>query len=506
MTTITLLLKECLEKLTALLESGQLVHFHTEVAMQRWEDELGRLRVWAANIGIHQTGETSLDYRLRDASHIKNETVRLLQRFQGLLNDLDDLAEGGERVSTDDDNGNETIAEFQQKLRESDDYNSTEAQDIYQNMVELINHLYQMSIAIRQPAKHDQLVARSIDRSYFEYRAQQHVYDKYPHADSYLVARIGAAMAKQKAILKDRERHHMKPTQERYGHNRPDSEALFSKRSETVAAGPFLMHWPLEFLKGFSNTSASKAPMVTEDSLSVPPPPESSNDRKPFQCPYCFVIITIKNRNDWAHHVFHDLMPYVCIFSDCSSPSRLYESRSEWTDHLYWEHSLSSNSAAQFTCPICKCDIQQVWSSFHVGYHLRDLALFVLQHDEDTLRHEYRFNPRALIPPHPRNAAASSFVGSGTGVTDNESNGISLLEQHTVKEAAAIKKPLLLKEKEEGATKKASEIQETTANSLLPKKEDSIRLRDPGGRILTFNFDICRTWEVRGRISNKTID
>ena len=36
-----------------------------------WEDELGRLRMWAANIGAHQTGQSSLDFRLRDSSYIR---------------------------------------------------------------------------------------------------------------------------------------------------------------------------------------------------------------------------------------------------------------------------------------------------------------------------------------------------------------------------------------------------------------------------------------------------
>ncbi|GAD97290.1 predicted protein [Paecilomyces variotii No. 5] len=439
--TIALVLKDCLNKFTALLESGHLVHFQTEVALRRWEDELGRLRVWAANIEAHQTGESSLDYRLRDASHLKNETITLLQRFHDTLNDLNDLDVGGGRVSTDDDNENETIAEFHQHLRESDDYNTTEAQDIYQNMVELVNHLYRISMAIRQPAQHDQLLAaRSIDRTDFKHRAQLHVYDKYPRADTYLVDRIGTAMAMKKAILEYRERHGVKLSQEVYGHNDSDSEALSSKLSGTVATEPVVNQDPPGILEHISNTSASRtssagAPVETEDPLSVPPPPESSNDRKPFQCPYCLVIITVEDLDDWARHVFNDLMPYVCIFPDCSSPSRLHESRNKWSDHLSWEHSLSSSSNATLTCPLCKCGIQQLRASDHVGHHLRDLALFVLQHDKDMSMEEYIFND--LILPEPLPVAESARTQS-----------------------------LLQKKWEEEAIKEASENQATAAKVL----------------------------------------
>lgn len=52
-------------------------------------DELGRFRVWAGNIGAHRKGLSSLDYRLRDASHIKS-------KVQSLLCNLDDAIQRGE--------------------------------------------------------------------------------------------------------------------------------------------------------------------------------------------------------------------------------------------------------------------------------------------------------------------------------------------------------------------------------------------------------------------------
>lgn len=46
-------------------------------------DEVGRFRIWAGSMGAHRRGRSSLDYRLRDASHIKRQA-------QTLLTDLDD--------------------------------------------------------------------------------------------------------------------------------------------------------------------------------------------------------------------------------------------------------------------------------------------------------------------------------------------------------------------------------------------------------------------------------
>ena len=41
-------------------------------------DQLARFKIWAGNIGAHRKGRSSLDYRLREASHIRDQVVRLL--------------------------------------------------------------------------------------------------------------------------------------------------------------------------------------------------------------------------------------------------------------------------------------------------------------------------------------------------------------------------------------------------------------------------------------------
>ena len=49
-------------------------------------DNIGRFKVWAANVGAHQFArKSSLDYRLKDAPQIKNSVVRLLDDLSGML-------------------------------------------------------------------------------------------------------------------------------------------------------------------------------------------------------------------------------------------------------------------------------------------------------------------------------------------------------------------------------------------------------------------------------------
>lgn len=53
-------------------------------------DDLGRFRVWAANIGAHRHGKSSLDYRLQEASHLK-------VKIKDFLRELDETLRKGKR-------------------------------------------------------------------------------------------------------------------------------------------------------------------------------------------------------------------------------------------------------------------------------------------------------------------------------------------------------------------------------------------------------------------------
>ncbi|KAL2827766.1 hypothetical protein BDW59DRAFT_143804 [Aspergillus cavernicola] len=385
MATIASILNDCIAKFIALLGSGQLDRFEAEIPTQLWQDELGRLRVWAGNIGAHQIGQSSLDYRLRDASHIKSETLSLLETLKATLQDLGEVAEetGTDRGKDEPDLGVEGY-----DLCESD---LTEVQQMYQSLVEVISYLYRMSMLIRQPSRHDQLLeAHSKDASFFMPWAKQHISHKFPGARSDLISRLATAMTKQKGILKYRERHRDKLSQGLQG--RAESESV--NFSETIATDFSATRDHLQFLESMSDSGISKTSYAMtllggNCGTSIPEPPRESNDRQPFECPYCYIIITIKDRNDWARHIFHDLMPYVCIYEQCSTPSRLYESRRAWYLHL-----LDKHGADLQTCPLCNLDIKHPETlDRHVGRHFEELALFVLPRTDSNEQEELEAPP-----------------------------------------------------------------------------------------------------------------
>ncbi|CRL19690.1 Zinc finger, C2H2-type [Penicillium camemberti] len=378
-TNIATVLNECLKEFTELTNSGALTRYNNEVSKHRWLDELGRLRIWAGNIGAHQTGQSSLDYRLRDASHLKNETVKLLQRLLRLLRDLADVIKDEDQV--EDENENDELFFFEDSKLELEEYSGmTDIQMLFQSLRNTMNLLFQISMSIRRPADHDRLLGVKVkDESYFEPWAQQHISHKFPNATGSIISRLSAAMARQKAVLKYFERHRAKLSKGLSG----DGD-IRTQLSETVATEMVLPEDHLQFLEtnstsGISQTSYAPSIFTSNESLSVPTPPRESAEGNPFECPYCCLVIKIKGKKDWARHVFRDLMPYVCISAECSTPSKLYESRRQWYDHMCQCHSMMAGLQSGSNCPLCQVPLHPP-ATFgrHVGHHMEQLALFVL--------------------------------------------------------------------------------------------------------------------------------
>ena len=89
--TIAAHVSSCLQAFTALaaaLNNEESRFRETEIHPDDIQDEFGRFRIWSGNIGAHRIGRASLDYRLRDASHIR-------QRVEFLLQDLVETIQDG---------------------------------------------------------------------------------------------------------------------------------------------------------------------------------------------------------------------------------------------------------------------------------------------------------------------------------------------------------------------------------------------------------------------------
>ena len=398
----------------------------SQLKLKTWEDEFGLLCMWAANIGAHQTGQSSLDFRLRDSSHIRQQVIRLLEEIPKTLLDVK------EAMVESDDEDLESLGENESE----DETPQTQIQQLRESVATTISCLFEMSMLVRKPAQRDhRMGSNKADVAYFEPFDRNHVRDKFPAADERLVARLGQAITRRRQYLKYRERHAMKLRQglDPGSISQDDSEIL----SQTVATESRNSNVGCDEHRsesGYSMTSYAPTLMSGGD-FTIPAPPKASKDGKAFECPYCYFIITVQGPGSWYRHVFGDLQPYVCTEIDCPTPNKLYTTRHEWLQHLRTVHHLEGPSGSDpkndvkgAVCLLCSAVLpDRKHLTRHLARHLQELALFLLPSPEEDSDEEF----------HPTESRSNdSFAASKHTESENDESGNEMDSGHDDGKAA----------------------------------------------------------------------
>jgi hypothetical protein len=280
------------------------------------EDELGRFHIWSGNTGAHGVGKVSLDHKLREASHIKERVLQLLQSLTEGLEESMKIIDGDRKPWEDfSDSGSD--------CSDNDDENTLVVIDSASELVQLASHiseiitcLMRLSVSFRNPAPHDQFrESRTIDISHHEEFDVGHVRDKFPLAEQYLVVRLGQAISRRRQYLKYREEHRA-----RLASGVDLTEIRLDGEEGTVISsipsdlkskfGGKRLEESVMFQDTISETSfASSASGRAK--LRPPPLPEQGQDEKPFDCPLCHRFICVDQSSAWFKHVYEDLQPYV---------------------------------------------------------------------------------------------------------------------------------------------------------------------------------------------------
>ena len=476
-TSISAILVPCLKSFNELQEQVERLDYsrEAEVSAASWGDELGRLRVWAANIGAHQTGQSSLDFRLRDASHISKQVTKLLMDLEQSLHDiLDEISRDRTDVLEDDDfwPGEESTTELQQ---------------LHEELINIIDCLYQLSMLIRRPAEHDMLIgSRMGDMTQFEFYDKEHVRNLHPRTEEQIGQRLGSAITRRRKYLFYRERHHKKlekGIEEVQGIQRATTGSVISETIATDFQTPNIEFEETSSNSGISQTSYAPS-LIEGGRVTIPPPPRDSVGGKPFECPYCFFIIDIKSTRSWNRHIFKDIKPYICTFSECSMPDRLYDSRREWYFHESTEHRRED-----FVCSLCKDTLKSSKQyERHVARHLEELALFALprieiddaEDDDDVVDARISTSENDAASDSP-SEESSVGVEEGKASLDFQMQTLPPLSSLARAEAAAA-----------AAIEKADRKDRPDADT----DEKFITFFDALGRRFKFPFHAVNTWSV----------
>jgi hypothetical protein len=128
------------------------------------QDEIGRYKVWAGNLGAMQKGHSSLDYRLRDSPLLSTNALKFLEELEENISEaiaivsearlpyeLQPKPDKAESDEDDDDDG------FFDKDDDDDDDDDdeggsrTELSMRFAEIVDIIDNLYKLSVRIRTP-------------------------------------------------------------------------------------------------------------------------------------------------------------------------------------------------------------------------------------------------------------------------------------------------------------------------------------------------------------------
>jgi hypothetical protein len=278
-------------------------------------DEETRFKVWSGNIGAHKKGRSSLDYRLRDASHIQKQVVNLLEELRALIDDAAAIVKG-EKVPWDELDDEALDVNDNQ----DDGIPDTELGQIATDVVDTVNCLLRLSVTIRNPAPHDRFVAsRATETTHYEPFDIQHVRSKFGDTiNEDLAVRLGKAISRRRQFFKYRESHHAKLS---HGLEPEESKSLNPNLDlgRRDAVSTIASSIPNE-LNDTQPAATASQPMavVDEDARSdagvsetsfassvaeltkprVPPLPKESA-KGPFECPFCFMMITATNSISW---------------------------------------------------------------------------------------------------------------------------------------------------------------------------------------------------------------
>ncbi|GAP83970.1 putative transcription factor [Rosellinia necatrix] len=410
------------------------------ICVQTVSDQLSRFKLWAGNIGAHRVGRSSLDHRLRDSSHLHTQVMRLLDDLIASLNQVRSIL-SGETLPWDQDPGEadgideELDEELEDLLLLDENFEfDTELSQLTKGIADTIGNLLRLSISLRNPAPHDHFMSTEYAKAgYFEEHDKAHVNAKFPRVSQTLAVRLGEALSRKRQYFRYREAHH-----EKLGHGLFNSERSEAGAQSTVASSiPQAMRDPGAVPRAldedersdaaFSQTSfATTAP--DSGRLRIPSLPKRSYDG-PFECPFCFMLISVSSAQQWKKHVLSDLRPYICLAEDCPTASREYDRRHEWMNHVLQEHwkswacpyqcglnyttetnlrqhvtnihgyvtemeldviigrcgrTQSPSSSSPVQCPLCQDTLESVQQyRWHVGRHQVDLSLFALPKSEE---------------------------------------------------------------------------------------------------------------------------
>ena len=351
-----------------------------------WEDELGRMRLWGAEAGLHNRGQPLLEVNLRDSTHIRKQIIKLLQHLKDMIDDVLETLNDEDSLETE-----------QQEDRENEHGAAgTEVEQLHECIATTIDDLFRMSVLSRKPAQHDFIIAQGKQSIRGQSDLSDHigraVENALPAADVTLTKRIAFALVQGMRYLDYRCSLHPSlfstsaASSATFG--RPRAQTRLSSPSSSDDATGDSDESGSDITISKTSTIASKVPNIPTPTLG----PWATNEGY-LRCPYCFATVDALKNRSWRRHLLGHLCTYICVDVHCQSPYTTFAGRDEWCTHMQRAHAENwicpynngNNNAEEhqdhsLTCPLCLQLIScgRLYER-HVADHLENFALNVFR-------------------------------------------------------------------------------------------------------------------------------
>ncbi|KAJ4369653.1 hypothetical protein N0V83_005415 [Neocucurbitaria cava] len=371
--------------------------FAAQVAPTTVHDELSRFKLWAGNISAHRKGRRSLEYRLRDAAHLRSETHNLLAALSKALGDGKCFSKTALAIIRKDKVPWDELSDSDSELSDSDDSNndlegSTELKQLLVSVKTLITSLFRLSMAIRDPAPNSQSKSTiTIDKTFYEQHDIQHVREKFQGVPDYLTERLGRAISGRRQYLTYREEHHQKLTKdiEKIGFEKPTTEFTTNSTEATPLPGIERSNSINVLDEGDDAASQTSYATSVNATIRVPPLPKEARNKEFFECPLSDRLYD--SRKSWFAH---ELEAHRTMWQCVEGCEMTFRAEADFKDHVRSKHEdlsspsvlsalqrTSSKAASrneQVGCALCRKSMSLRALQRHLGNHQQQLALFAL--------------------------------------------------------------------------------------------------------------------------------
>lgn len=217
------------------------------------------------------------------------------------------LLSGGDTRSASREDLDSTLEELAGYFQDGEEELEDELGTVLKSIGHEISCLLRLSVAIRNPAAHDQFKSRAGVEivKHFKHWDMQHIKAKFPDVESDILERLARATSRRRQYFKYREEHTARLSEGLDG----DAAVTLTSPAERATTLASSLPDHLRDLEGVSEpqivdhiSEASGTSYATSISavhrLQVPPIPKEHGDG-PIKCPFCHMFALIHNRNDW---------------------------------------------------------------------------------------------------------------------------------------------------------------------------------------------------------------